>query len=242
LLDIERALNKLEKVALINRAKRGKPLVIIVNQCHLIRDDEDGKDLLELLQQRAEQWAASNLVTMVFNSDDYWVYERFKQLATRMEVLAVHDLPKSQALTALKRYRQRYFQEDVSKDELEKVYDLVGGRLSFLNRVAKSANMIKTCDQIKEIEKTWFLNQCWILGSEMDDDVMDQQKWAVSFGISPLRLQSRDSRGRILTHARLPPWFWHKLSLTRKRKWTRPMMKSLDMCYQHTPCTSRSKS
>ncbi|KAF3011873.1 hypothetical protein E8E14_007002 [Neopestalotiopsis sp. 37M] len=180
LLDIERALNKLEKVALINRAKRGKPLVIIVNQCHLIRDDEDGKDLLELLQQRAEQWAASNLVTMVFNSDDYWVYERFKQLATRMEVLAVHDLPKSQALTALKRYRQRYFQEDVSKDELEKVYDLVGGRLSFLNRVAKSANMIKTCDQIKEIEKTWFLNQCWILGSEMDDDVMDQQKWAAA--------------------------------------------------------------
>lgn len=180
MLDIERALNKLEKVALKNRAVRGKPLIIIVNQCHLIRDDEDGKDLLELLQQRAEQWAASNLVTMVFNTDDYWVYERFKQLATRMEVLAVHDLPKSQALTALKRYRQRYFQEDTPKDILEQVYDLVGGRLSFLNRVAKSANMVKTCDQIKEIEKTWFLNQCWILGSEMDDDVMDQQKWAVS--------------------------------------------------------------
>ncbi|KAI0153962.1 hypothetical protein BJ166DRAFT_595086 [Pestalotiopsis sp. NC0098] len=180
LLDIERALNKLEKVALKNRAVRGKPLIIIVNQCHLIRDDEDGKDLLELLQQRAEQWAASNLVTMVFNTDDYWVYERFKQLATRMEVLAVHDLPKSQALTALKRYRQRYFQEDTPKDILEQVYDLVGGRLSFLNRVAKSANMVKTCDQIKEIEKTWFLNQCWILGSEMDDDVMDQQKWAAA--------------------------------------------------------------
>ncbi|KAI4597720.1 hypothetical protein KJ359_003995 [Pestalotiopsis sp. 9143b] len=180
LLDIERALNKLEKVALKNRAVRGKPLIIIVNQCHLIRDDEDGKDLLELLQQRAEQWAASNLVTMVFNTDDYWVYERFKQLATRMEVLAVHDLPKSQALTALKRYRQRYFHEDTPKDILEQVYDLVGGRLSFLNRVAKSANMLKTCDQIKEIEKTWFLNQCWILGSEMDDDVMDQQKWAAA--------------------------------------------------------------
>ncbi|ETS85387.1 hypothetical protein PFICI_03412 [Pestalotiopsis fici W106-1] len=192
LLDIERALNKLEKVALKNRADRGKPLVIIVNQCHLIRDDEDGKDLLELLQQRAEQWAASNLVTMVFNSDDYWVYERFKQLATRMEVLAVHDLPKSQALTALKRYRQRYFQEDVPKADLEKVYDLVGGRLSFLNRVAKSANMIKTCDQIKEIEKTWFLNQCWILGSEMDDDVMDQQKWAAAAMVLALALVDKE--------------------------------------------------
>jgi len=30
------------------------------------------------------------------------------------------------------------------------------------------------------MEKTWFLNQCWILGEEMDDDVMDQQKYAVS--------------------------------------------------------------
>ncbi|KAK9423148.1 hypothetical protein SUNI508_04442 [Seiridium unicorne] len=178
LLDIERALNKLEKVALKHRAHKNKPLIVIVNQCHLIRDDEDGKDLLELLQQRAEQWAASNLVTMVFNSDAYWVYERFKQLATRMEVLAVHDLPKSQAIAALKKYRKRYFQEDVPKTLLEEVYDLVGGRLSFLNRVAKSANMIRTCNQIKETEKTWFLNQCWILGSEMDDDVMDQQKWA----------------------------------------------------------------
>jgi hypothetical protein len=55
LLDIERALNKLEKVALRYRATHKKPLVIIVNQTHLIRNDDDGKDLLELLQQRAEQ-------------------------------------------------------------------------------------------------------------------------------------------------------------------------------------------
>ncbi|CRK48897.1 hypothetical protein BN1723_008255 [Verticillium longisporum] len=87
LLDIERALNKLEKVALLKRAERKKPLVLIINQMHLIRDDDDGKDLIELLQQRAEQWAAANLVTMVFNSDDFWVYERLKQLATRMEVI-----------------------------------------------------------------------------------------------------------------------------------------------------------
>jgi hypothetical protein len=28
------------------------------------------------------------------------------------------------------------------------------------------------------MEKTWFLNQCWILGMTMDDDVMDNQKYA----------------------------------------------------------------
>ncbi|KUI72040.1 hypothetical protein VM1G_07572 [Cytospora mali] len=182
LLDIERALNKLEKVALQRRAEIGRPLVLIINQMHLIRDDEDGKDLFELLQQRAEQWAASNLVTMVFNSDDYWVYEQLKQLATRMEVLSVQDLPKTAATAALKRYRARYFQERISDDMATQVYDRVGGRLTFLNRVAKSTNMLETCKHIMEVEKTYFLNQCWILGAEMDDDVMDQQKWAVRQG------------------------------------------------------------
>ena len=64
LLDIERALNKLEKVALRRRKEAGKPLVLIINSTHLLRDDDDGRDLLELIQQRAEQWAASNLVTI----------------------------------------------------------------------------------------------------------------------------------------------------------------------------------
>jgi len=35
-----------------------------MNSTHLLRDDEDGRNLLELIQQRAEQWAASNLVTV----------------------------------------------------------------------------------------------------------------------------------------------------------------------------------
>ncbi|KAF2971862.1 hypothetical protein GQX73_g1672 [Xylaria multiplex] len=178
LLDIERALNKLEKVALRHREKKKKPLIIIINQTQLIRDDHDGRDLLELLQQRAEQWAAANLVTMIFNTDDYWILERFKQLATRMEIIPVMDLPKQQALSTLQRYRFRYFKETLDKQTLEEIYDRVGGRLSFLNRVAKSRDMLATCDSIMEIEKTWFLNQCWILGSGMDDDVMDQQKWA----------------------------------------------------------------
>ncbi|KAK1248629.1 hypothetical protein MKX08_006849 [Trichoderma sp. CBMAI-0020] len=192
LLDIERALNKLEKVAMKLRNKRGKPLVLIVNQLHLLRNNDEGRDLIELLQQRAEQWAAASLVTMIFNTDDYWVYERLKLLATRMDVLAVTDLPKSQAINALRKYRMRYFKEIPSHQELEDVYDRIGGRLSFLNRVAKSKDMINTCDKIKETEKKWFLNQCWILGSEMDDDVMDQQKWAAAAMVLALALVDKE--------------------------------------------------
>ncbi|KAI1086807.1 hypothetical protein F5B19DRAFT_477812 [Rostrohypoxylon terebratum] len=211
LLDIERAMNKLEKVALLHRAKKNKPLLLIINQTHLIRDDEDGKDLLELLQQRAEQWAASNLVTMIFNTDDYWVYERLFQRATsRMEVMSISDLPKAQAILALQKYRLRYFGERADVSILEAVYDRVGGRLSFLNRVAKSHNMIATCERIKESEKTWFLNQCWILGTEMDDDVMDQQKWASAAMVLALALVDKEEemeqtydpdKGHVL------PWF-----------------------------------
>lgn len=180
LLDIERAFNKLEKVALQRRKTVGKPLVLIINSIHLLRDDDDGRDLLELLQQRAEQWAASNLVTMVFNSDDYWVYERLKLLATRMEVTSITDLPKAQAMSALAKYRRKYFREEPPSEILAEVYNRVGGRLTFLNRVAKSKDMLATCDDIIDVERRWFLNQCWILGAEMDDDVMDQQKYAVS--------------------------------------------------------------
>lgn len=179
LLDVERAFNKLEKVALKRREKFGRPIVIIVNSMHLLRDDDEGRDLLELLQQRAEQWAASNLVTVILNSDDYWIYERLKQYATRMNVIPILDLNKPKAISALANYRQKFHGERPPRFEiLEQVYDKVGGRLSYLGRVAKSHDMLKTATEICQMEKTWFLNQCWILGMEMDDDVMNQQKYA----------------------------------------------------------------
>jgi hypothetical protein len=96
-----------------------------------------------------------------------------------MEVIPVLDLPKGRAMAALYQYRKLHLGEDLSHDILEKIYDQVGGRLSFLNRVAKSEDMMETCHSILQAEKTWFLNKCWILGEEMDDDVMDEQKYSV---------------------------------------------------------------
>jgi hypothetical protein len=178
LLDVERAFNKLEKVALKRRDQIGRPLVIIINSVHLLRDDEDGRDLLELIQQRAETWAATNLCTVILNSDDYWVYERLKNYATRLQVLPVKDITKQAAITALRSYRMKYHREDTPHEILEAVYDKIGGRLSFLTRVARTNDMLAVCARICQEEKSWFLNKCWILGEEMDDDVMDQQKYA----------------------------------------------------------------
>ena len=159
LLDIERAFNKLEKVALRRRKRSERPLILIINAVHLLRDDENGRDLLELIQQRAEAWAASSLCTVVLNSDDYWVYERLKNLATRMQVTPVRDLPKDKAMAALRNYRSKYFDERPSPQILEKIYDRIGGRLTFLNRVAKADDMLSICDHICDTEKIWFLNK-----------------------------------------------------------------------------------
>jgi len=35
--------------------------------------------------------------------------------------------------------------------------------------------MLAACDGIAGAGKTWILNQCSILGADMDDDVMDQR-------------------------------------------------------------------
>ncbi|KAK3082512.1 hypothetical protein LTR53_020292, partial [Teratosphaeriaceae sp. CCFEE 6253] len=90
--------------------------------------------------------------------------------------MPILDLSKPRAIEALKNYRAKYKGEILPHEAiLEQVYDMVGGRLSFLSRVAKSPDMLQTCRDICRSEKTWFLNKCWILGAEMDDDVMDQQ-------------------------------------------------------------------
>lgn len=150
---------------------------------HLLRDDEDGTDLLELIQQRAEQWCATSLITIVLNSDDYWVYERLKQHATRMDLIPVTDLPMDKAIEALKVYRKKWHFDEPDESTLLDVYERLGGRMAFLSQVAKASNMIQACEEICAKEKTWFLNKCWILGEPMDDDVMDQQKYAVRPGV-----------------------------------------------------------
>ncbi|KAF9881560.1 hypothetical protein CkaCkLH20_00706 [Colletotrichum karsti] len=180
ILDIERAFNKMEKVALDRKARTDKPLILVINRIHLLREDEEGQNLLELIQQRAELWAASRLVTVILISDDHSTMERLKWQATRLAVSDVHDMPRSPALTTLKQYRAKTFHEDVPQDTLDRVYSKVGGRIRFLDHVARSKDMLKACDLICEKEKRWLLGQCWILGEYMDDDAEDQQEYSAA--------------------------------------------------------------
>ncbi|CAN6666137.1 hypothetical protein TRVA0_037S01398 [Trichomonascus vanleenenianus] len=180
LLDIERAFNRLEQVALEHRKKHKKPFILVINNAHLIRDDEEGQSLVELLQQRAESLSGAGLVTMIFNSDDYWLYERLKQLGTRLDVISINDLDRKESVLALKRARRRFNGTVVSDAEANDIYNLIGGRPQHLASVASKPDMLEACHHLIDKEKTWFLNQCGLLGEGMDDDVMESGKFSTS--------------------------------------------------------------
>lgn len=180
LLDIERAFNKLEEVAVRHVKKTGDPLVLVINNAHLIRDDEEGQHLVELLQQKAEALSGSRLVNIIFNSDDYWLYERLKRLGTRLDVITIQDLNRQQAVHAMQRSRRKYNGERVSELEANEIYNLIGGRPQHIAAVTSQPNMLSACHKLIDKEKTWFLNQCGLLGEEMDDDVMESGKFSTS--------------------------------------------------------------
>uniref|UniRef100_A0A060T546 ARAD1B04796p n=1 Tax=Blastobotrys adeninivorans TaxID=409370 RepID=A0A060T546_BLAAD len=180
LLDIERAFDKLEDVAAEHFKKHQRPLVLIINNAHLIRDDDEGQHLTELLQQKAESLSGTGLVTLIFNSDDYWFYERLKKLGTRLDVISIQDLGRDQAIQALQRARRKYNGENLSQSVASRVYDLIGGRPQHIAAVMSKPDIFEACHQLIDKEKTWFLNQCGLLGEGMDDDVMESGKFSTS--------------------------------------------------------------
>ncbi|KAF7297999.1 hypothetical protein HMN09_01020800 [Mycena chlorophos] len=180
-LDIERALTKLEKVALKKARQRGKPLVLIFNNIHFLKRDDDGKSMLLQLQQRAESWAASGIVTCVFMTDDYWPFEVMRKTASRMHVLSIYDLNDTEALYAATRMYMSVKKANIPQSVVQEAVGIVGGRLSYLNKVARSSNMVEMAQHLLTVEKGMVAesNRCALFGfAYCDDDVMDEQKWS----------------------------------------------------------------
>lgn len=100
-LDIERALNKLEKVALRYARRTGRPLVLIFNNIHFFKNDDAGRQMLLQMQQRAESWAAAGGRSALFSctsplthtakqesctSDDFWPFLVMRRSLTRLSL------------------------------------------------------------------------------------------------------------------------------------------------------------
>jgi len=176
-LDIERAMNKLEKVALKCAKDRGKPLVLIINNIHFFQNDEEGRNVILQLQQKAEAWAASGVLTVIFNSDDFWPFHVMRKHASRMQVVNIGDLSFGDSIQAAQRIRHRVSRPPAGADEFKEAIKYVGGRLSFIIKVARARDMVSAARHLLEIEKGWLLSRIGLI-EDCDDDVMDEQKWS----------------------------------------------------------------
>ncbi|KAJ3511775.1 hypothetical protein NLJ89_g3900 [Agrocybe chaxingu] len=134
-------MNKLEKVALRCARIRGKPLVLIINNVHFFQNNDDGKHMLLQLQQKAEAWAASGILTMVFSSDDFWPFHVMRQSASRMHVISIYDLDPRESARATKRIRRSAGRPAAEPEAAKEALSLIGGRLSYLNKVVLDASL-----------------------------------------------------------------------------------------------------
>ncbi|GJN92107.1 hypothetical protein Rhopal_005136-T1 [Rhodotorula paludigena] len=179
ILDIERALAKLEKAAIRFRKRRNRPMVLILQNSHFIHDDEDGHALLHMLQQRAESWAQAGVLTTIFLTDNFHVYAHLKRSATRMHVLSIRDLTPFETHTFLSGTHARLYPDKppVTKAQSLRIWDLIGGRLSYLSKVVKRDDMEEAALGLVQEEKEWLLSRLGMI-PDHDDDVMDSMKEA----------------------------------------------------------------
>ncbi|KAH9919426.1 uncharacterized protein B0H18DRAFT_1086670 [Fomitopsis serialis] len=61
--------------------------------------------------------------------------------------------------------------------DLHDAVSIVGGRLSYLAQLSKTANMREHAQQMLVVEKAWLLSLIGLI-PDCDDDVMDEQKWS----------------------------------------------------------------
>ncbi|CAG8494698.1 22108_t:CDS:2 [Dentiscutata erythropus] len=155
LLDVEKALNMVEAVAIKYSKRRGRPLVLVINNIHALKDDEEGDDLLELLQQRAESWAATKI-----------------RDASRMEVIRVSELKDEEAVNLLKAKRKNDSEED-----LRKIVSRIGGRLSYIDKLAREPDINVAVDKLENEERTWIINQIGLIPN-FEESAFDDQKYA----------------------------------------------------------------
>jgi hypothetical protein len=85
-----------------------------------------------------------------------------------MEVLSCKDLPEAEAILAMRQARKRLWDENMSKEQAKEVYDLVGGRLSMISRLAKKKDVVAAAKDRIEQEKQWLLSKVGLIPDHDD--------------------------------------------------------------------------
>lgn len=90
-----------------------------------------------------------------------------------MHVLSIYDLDNSEAIQASINIRLNSERKKENIDTVREAVSIVGGRLSYLNRVSKARDMLEMANHLKTIERGWLLSRIGLI-EEFDDDVVDE--------------------------------------------------------------------
>lgn len=135
---------------------------------------------------------AQGILTMIFSTDNFCSHfhlsltrltvegclDMMKKNASRMRVISVYDLSAKESLRALRHLRGQHLKDrypgqevKVESDEiLRRVYETIGGRTSYLSRVARGGDMLgrsvfrtrlmaEEAENMVEGEKQWLLSR-----------------------------------------------------------------------------------
>lgn len=139
-------------------------------------------------------------MTMIFSSDDFHIYRSMKKNATRMHVLSIRDLTPAETHVFLSGTHKTNHPDapPVTRQQSMRIWDMIGGRLSFLSRLAKFEDMDTAAEDMIDGEMHWLHHRLGLI-PDHDDDVMDEQK------VSSCSFVSQHLSGRLSTRLRSCP-------------------------------------
>lgn len=90
-----------------------------------------------------------------------------------VKVVSIGDLSFEQARHALALMRMNRRKSQADQETLGRVVSLVGGRMSFLSKMSRAEDLLKSAQEVADWEKAWLLSQIGLI-PDCDDDVMDE--------------------------------------------------------------------
>ena len=97
--------------------------------------------------------------------------------ASRMLTISIFDLKRREALQAVKRMRRSHAyppgEPIEDNDTFNRVISRIGGRLSFLGKLAKARDLESYAEEMVQREKGWLGSLIGLI-PDHDDDVMDE--------------------------------------------------------------------
>jgi serine phosphatase RsbU (regulator of sigma subunit) len=89
---------------------------------------------------------------------------------TARKTISVYDLDANEARRAANRIRSDVKGTRDSDDKFKEALSIIGGRLSYINKVARARDMVESAKHMLQVEQAWLRAQIGLI-PDHDDDV-----------------------------------------------------------------------